>query len=400
MKKNPQLKTLVPSATLALNQKAKMMQSQGMKVYNFTAGEPDFPTPKRICDAAKDAMDKGYTKYTPAAGISQLRQAIANKYTRECKRDHQASHVMVSNGGKQVLFNLFFSFLAPEDEVILFAPYWVSYKSLVEMCGGKAIVIDTQPAHYFVPSIDQIKSKISDRTRFIVVNSPCNPTGSVYPKSFLDDLSMLLKDHPNLICVSDDMYENFVFDPCSFDSLARNNRLNLDQLVIVNGVSKSFSMTGWRIGYAVANKEIIDMMTQVQSQSTSNASSISQWAALEAIEGSNPQEQLAMKNIFQKRRDLIYKKIKEIPSLSCLLPDGAFYLFVDFRKVLERVQGNNWSDIELAQYFLEEYQVAMVPGSAFGSPGFMRLSYGLSDEDIVNGVDRLHEGLKSLESLS
>ncbi|MEZ4704167.1 MAG: pyridoxal phosphate-dependent aminotransferase [Bdellovibrionota bacterium] len=395
MKKNPFVQQLAPSATLALNQKTKSIQESGVKVFNFTAGEPDFPTPDRICKAAQVAMEKGYTKYTPSSGIAPLRQAIAKKYSTQFNRDYDINEIIVSNGGKQVLFNLFFSFLCPEDEVIIFAPYWVSYKSLVEMCGGKAVVLETQKENGFLPDLNQVEAAITSRTRFVVLNSPSNPTGAVYPKAFLQEFGKLLKRFPDVKVISDDMYEHFVFDQKTFYSIGYDGSLDKDQLILVNGVSKSYSMTGWRIGYALGSKEVISTLSKVQSQSTSNPCSISQWAALEAIEHSSQAEIQGMRDTFETRRNLICNELEPISEVSFYRPEGAFYLFLDCRDFLSKLS-RSWSDVDLAEYVLNTQHVAMVPGSAFGAPGFMRLSYGVSEQDIKDGVASLQKALKTL----
>jgi len=388
---NRSLQDIQPSATLALNQKAKAMQVAGRKIFNFTAGEPDGDTPLPIQEAAIHAIKSGYTRYTNTAGIVELREAITIKAKRIYNRDYHADDVLVCNGGKQAIYNALYTLLNPEDEVIILTPAWVSYQAIVGLLGAKVVNVHAGIENAFVPNIEDIKAAITARTKLIILNSPCNPTGATYTQSFIDELMVLLNEHSHVSIMTDDIYEHYVFDH-DFVSIASHPDCDQNRLIIINGVSKSHAMTGWRIGYVLANPHLVKIMKSVQSQMTSNACSISQHAALKAIQSEEAQGSV-FKEAFAQRRDMIYACLSKIDGIDVLKPQGAFYIFPNFSKVLITAGSLPKDDVALSHFILEEEGVAMVPGSAFGAPGYMRLSYGLPNKDIQEGIEKLKSGL-------
>ena len=396
---NKLLNNLEPSSTLQLNQLAKSMVAGGKSVINLTAGEPDFNTPERILIAAQKAMKEGKTKYTHAAGIPELRTCISRYIKKMYNRDYTADEVIVSNGGKHSIFNFFLTLLNPGDEVIIPAPYWVSYKSMVEMVGGVAVTVPSGIEKNFEPDLMAIESKISPKTKLLIINSPNNPSGAVFSKKFFDDLENLLQRHSHVFVMTDDIYEKFVYDKIPFYSIGMSPKISKERLIIVGGVSKTYSMTGWRIGYAVGPKNIISVMSNVQSQTTSNPSSISQWAALEAMEGTTDMELSNFLELFQKRRDLAFESLSKLEGVRCVKPKGAFYIFPKLDQFMGKktVDGKTIeSDDDLSYYLLEQKGIASVPGSAFGLPGHIRLSFVVSFDTWSEGVKRLEKGLSEL----
>lgn len=396
---NKLLNNLEPSSTLQLNQLAKSMVAQGKSVINFTAGEPDFNTPDRIIEAAYKAMKEGKTKYTHTSGIPELRTAIAQYTNQTYNRDYTIDEIVVTNGGKQAIFNLCFTLLNPGDEVIIPAPYWVSYESIVEMIGAHPVIVSSGIEKNFEPDLAAIEAKVSPKTKLLIINSPNNPSGAVFSKKFFHELEGFLTRHTHVTVVTDDIYEKFVYDNEPFYSIAMSPKIAKDRLIIVGGVSKTYSMTGWRIGYAIGPKKIISVMSNVQSQTTSNASSISQWAALEALQGSTDTEIGSFLKLFQERRDLAFVSISKIPDVECVKPNGAFYIFPRFDKYLNKTTPAGKkivTDDDLSYYLLQDYGVASVPGGAFGMPGYLRLSFVVSTETWNEGIRRLEAGLKSL----
>lgn len=397
---NKLLHNLEPSSTLQLNQLAKSMVAQGKSVINLTAGEPDFNTPDRIMEAAYKAMKEGKTKYTHTAGIPELRTAIAQYINHTYNRDYSIEEIVVTNGGKQAIFNFCFSLLNAGDEVIIPAPYWVSYKSIVEMVGAVPVVVASGIEKNFEPDLSAIESKINSKTKVLIINSPNNPSGAIFSSKFFQQLEAMLIRHPNLMVVTDDIYEKFVYDNQSFYSIGMSSKITKDRLVIIGGVSKTYSMTGWRIGYAVGPKSLISVMSNVQSQTTSNASSISQWGALEALVGATDTEIGSFLTLFQKRRDLAYQTLANVTGVECAKPNGAFYIFPKIDQFLNKTSPAGKkivTDDDLSYYLLEEYGVASVPGGAFGMPGYIRLSFVVSQETWNEGVRRLEIGLKQLK---
>lgn len=398
MRLSKKIQTLQPSATLALNQKARAMKEAGKSIINLTTGEPDLITPERIRKAAIRAIDRGETKYTPTSGIAELKKAIVRKMDAEYGRKYALNQVIVSVGAKQSLFNVCLAILDPGDEAIVLAPYWTSYTEIVSFAGGKPVVVDCEERNGFCPEIGLIQKAVTNKTRAIFLNSPNNPTGAVLPRSLLCELAKFVANHPEICVVTDDIYERFLFGGRKFESIGMESALSPEQLVIVNGVSKTYAMTGWRIGYAVGPKHLIESMDALQSQSTSNPSSIAQWAAVEAMEG-DQSDVAAMCRTFEDRRNRLLNWLKEIPGLSCQKPEGAFYVFPNLSAFVGKKTPKGatlGNDLDLAAYLLEESGVATVPGSVFGAEGFLRITYSAALADLEEGARRLARGLKEL----
>lgn len=399
MKINPLVEKLQPSATLALNQKAKALAAQGNSIVNLTVGEPDFPTPERIRNAAKKAIDGGETYYTATSGILPLREAIARIASARYGRTWTSKNVTVSNGAKQSLFNLFYTLLRPQDEVVFFSPYWVSYSDIVLMVGGTPIVVETKLEKGFQPNISDLERSITSKTKIILLNSPSNPTGVAYTGDFLSALGNFLKKHPHILVVTDDIYGQLVFDGKPFLSIGMQDSIPQENLLIVDGVSKSYAMTGWRIGWTISSEKIALLMDNVQSQTTSNASSISQWAALEAVTGEQHDVSL-MRQAFESRRNMLDEQISKHLPVRYVKPHGAFYFFLSCdvaigKRTPKGKQIEN--DVDFCMFMLEDCGVALVPGSAFGAPGYMRLSFGLSEDQLQEGIKRMERGFGLLK---
>lgn len=401
MRLNQYVADVKPSATMALNQKAKAMAKEGRSIINLTVGEPDFPTPKNIAQAGIHAIEQGETHYTAASGIPELREAVQKWAQIEYGRKYNLSQVLITSGAKQALFNLCFSTLNPGDEVIVIAPYWVSYADMASMMGAHPIVVKAEEKNGFVPKIEDVQKVVTAKTRLLFLNSPSNPTGALYDEAFIAAVAKLAQKWPELLVVTDDIYAKLIYDGQKFLSIGMLTHMPSDQLLIISGVSKTYSMTGWRIGFALGPKAIISAMSTVQSQSTSNPSSISQWAALEAITGEQ-KSVIAMQRAFKERRDFIWEKIDQIPQVSCVKPQGAFYLFPNIQSYLKSKNSKKVeikTDIDLASFLLENWEVAVVPGTAFGSPGFLRLSFGTSKENLIEGIIRMKKAFQNLQSL-
>ena len=385
-----------PSVTLAIAAKAGKLRSAGIDVINFSAGEPDFDTPERIKAAAVEALKKGMTKYTDVKGIESLRQAITQKYQREYGLSYQISQVLVSCGAKHSLYNLFQAVINPGDEVLIPAPYWVSYADMALLAGGVPKIIQSSEATGFRIEAQQLTDALSRRARVFVLNSPSNPTGATYDKSELVAIAQVLDKH-NCLIIVDDIYEKIVYDGFEVHNLVALAPSLRDRIVIVNGVSKTYAMTGWRIGYALGSADVIDAAGKIQSQSTSNATSIAQAAALEAVGG--PQDEVAMMvGEFQKRRNVIVERLNAISGVQCLKPQGAFYVFPNVAAFIGKtVNGKKLaSPCDIAGYLLEEAKVAAVPGEDFGSTAHIRLSYATSLENIEEGCRRLRDALAKI----
>ncbi len=387
---------LKPSPTLAVDAKAKALKAQGADIINLSAGEPDFDTPQHIKDAAIKAIQDGFTKYTPVAGIVELREAVTNKLKRDYGVDYALDEIVVSTGGKQGLYNCFQAIIDPGHEVIIPVPYWVSYPAMVELAGGSPVFLSSRPDKNFDLDLDELASLINEKTRAIIINSPSNPTGAVYSEDTLKSLAQMALDKGFYI-ITDDIYDEIRFDgkgpenPVSVMPEARNH------VIVANGVSKTYSMTGWRIGYLAGPKPVIKAATKIQSQSTSNPNSIAQKAAQEALSG--PQDCVKqMVSAFKERRDFIVERLNTIQGIKCNVPQGAFYVFPDvssyFGKSAEgfEIKGS----LELADYLLENAKVACVPGIAFGDDRFIRLSYATDKAQIEEGLNRLEEALGKL----
>lgn len=390
-----------PSLTLEITSKVKELIAQGKDIIGFGAGEPDFDTPDNIKNAAIQSIKEGFTKYTAVGGIPELKKAIINKYEKEYHLSYNIKEVIVSCGGKQVLFNLFFAILNPGDEVIIFSPYWVSYLDIVQFAEGKPIVIQTKYEEQFLPDIQSIKKALNSKTKAIILNSPSNPTGVFYNENILKEIANLLVDYPNVIIVTDDIYEKLLYDNLKFTNILLQNPELKNRTVIVNGVSKTYSMTGWRIGYGLGPEEIINAMDTIQGQSTSNPTSISQKAALEAIIGDQSAIEL-FKKTFEERRNLIFRMLSSIPKVKVFKPQGAFYIFPDLSEIfqlesfLKQKKPNESNSIAFTRILLERENVAVVPGIAFGNDDCIRLSYASSEEHIRKGVERIGNFIYSL----
>lgn len=390
-------KNLKPSPTLAINAKAKSMQAQGIKVISFGAGEPDFDTPENIKRAAIKSIEEGFTKYTPVGGIDELKDAIIYKFKRDNGLTYKRSEIIVSCGGKHSFYNLAQAFFDEGDEVIIPSPYWVSYPQMVLLAGAKPVILETKEENDFKLIPEDLEKIINNRTKALVLNSPCNPTGSAYSKSELEKIAEIAISK-NIFVISDEIYEKIVYDGFEFKSIASLNEEIKKRTIIVHGVAKTYAMTGWRIGYTAGPEEIITAMNNIQSQSTSNPTSISQKASIEALLG--PQEEVnKMVSAFQNRRNYIVDRLNEIPGVSCYKPIGAFYVFPNFSSYFGRsFKGKKINDsTELADFLLEEAKVAVVPGIEFGADPYERLSYATSMQEIEEGLNRIEEALKRLD---
>ncbi len=375
-----------PSATLSITSKAKAMKGEGIDVINFGAGEPDFDTPDYIKEAAKVAIDQGKTKYTISIGTLKLREAICKKLADFNNLEYKPEDIVVSNGAKHSLYNIFQAICNKDDEVIIISPYWVSYVEMVAVAGAKPVIVDAFACDGFKVKLDSLAAALTDKTKAIIINSPLNPTGCVYTKEELKGIFDLLNGK-DIRIISDEIYERLMYDNLECASIASLSQESKDATIIVNGVSKTYSMTGWRIGYiASTDRALTKAIKNLQDHSSSNPSSISQEAALAALtkEDSSIGE---MKKEFEKRRDYMAKRIEAIDKISCVKPEGAFYCFVDVSEV-------NKNTLELADKLLDDVKVAVVPGEGFGAPGFIRLSFATSMENIKEGLDRIEKWLK------
>jgi len=383
--------SISPSVTLAISAKAKQMKADGIDVVGFGAGEPDFDTPEHIKNAAKKALDEGFTKYTPASGMPELKKAICKKFKTDNNLDYSPDEVLVSCGAKHSIFNAILALCNEADEVILLSPYWVSYPEMIKVAGAKSVILDTTQESSFKITPQQLQEAITPKTKILILNSPSNPTGMVYSKEELVAISKVLVEK-GIFCISDEIYEKIIYDGQEHISIASLGPEIKRLTIVINGVSKSYSMTGWRIGYAAGPKEIIKAMSNLQSHSTSNPTSISQKASLAALEG--PQEPLYdMVAEFTKRRDYIIKRLNSIEGISCLKPQGAFYVFADVSKIIGKTFKEQMikDSASLADILLEEVNVAVVPGGDFGAGKYIRLSYATSMENITKGLDRIKE---------
>ncbi|MFE0503107.1 pyridoxal phosphate-dependent aminotransferase [Peribacillus butanolivorans] len=391
MKLANRVQALTPSSTLAITAKAKELKAQGLDIIGLGAGEPDYNTPKHIIDAAVQSMNEGQTKYTPSAGLPKLKVAIAAKLKRDQGLDYKPSEIIVGSGAKHALYTLFQAILDEEDEVIVPIPYWVSYPEQIKLADGKPVyVVGTEENQYKITK-EQLEQAITEKTKAVIINSPSNPTGMLYSREELAAIGEVCLAHDILI-VSDEIYEKLVYGNASHTSIAEISPELKKQTIIINGVSKSHSMTGWRIGYAVGDEAIIKAMTNLSSHSTSNPTTTAQYGAIAAYEGSqDPVEE--MRQAFEGRLNTIYDKLVEIPGVSCIKPQGAFYLFPNVKRAVELTGYSNVDDFTTA--LLEEAQVAVIPGSGFGAPDNIRLSYATSLELLEAAVERIHSFVKS-----
>ncbi|WP_421787677.1 pyridoxal phosphate-dependent aminotransferase [Hyphobacterium sp.] len=380
-----------PSATLAVTQKARELRDKGVDVISLGAGEPDFDTPDHIKQAAIEAIRAGKTKYTPVDGIPELKDAIAHKFKRENQLDYSAEQISVAPGGKPIIYNALVATLNPGDEVVFPAPYWVSYPEMVRLCGGEPRPIPASIGTGFKITAEQLEKAITPRTKWLIFNSPSNPTGAGYTRDEIQALTAVLMRHPHVMIMTDDMYEHIVYGDFTFSTVAQVNPDLYGRTLTTNGVSKAFSMTGWRIGYAGGPKALIASMRKVMSQTTSNACSISQWAAVAALNG--PLDFLGERNAaFLRRRDKMLEDIAACQGLSAPTPEGAFYIFADCAAWIGRATAKGAkleNDVDVCNALLEEEAVAAVPGAAFGgSPGF-RISYATDDVALIEAGKRL-----------
>ena len=387
------LKRIKPSPTIAVTSKAREMRAAGKDVIGLGAGEPDFDTPDNIKDAAIEAIKRGETKYTAVDGTPKLKKAIQGKFTRENNLSYELDQISVGTGGKQVLYNVFMATLNPGDEVIIPAPYWVSYPDMVLLAGGKPKIVKCSEKNEFKITPDELKKAIGKKTKWLIINSPSNPTGSCYTKSEIEELSKILIKNKNVYILSDDIYEHITYDDFKFFTIAQIKALK-DRTLTMNGVSKSYSMTGWRIGYGAGPKDIIKAVAKIQSQSTTNPSSISQAAAVEALNGT--QDFIKTRSdSFKERRDYVVETLNSINGLSCLKPSGAFYVFPNCKKLLGK-KTKLKTDKEFVEKLLEKAEVAVVQGSAFGLDGYFRISYATSMENLKKALDRIKSFCESL----
>mgnify|MGYP003290393828 CR=1 FL=1 len=387
--------SITPSSTLAISAKAKEMKLGGLDVVSFGAGEPDFDTPEHIKQAAIQAILGGETKYTPASGTMDLKKAVVRKFERENGLSYAPENIVVSNGAKHSLVNAFMAILNPGDEVIIPAPFWVSYPEMVKIADGKPVIVNTTEENGFKLTKDELLAAITDKTKAFVLNSPSNPTGMVYTKEELEEIKEIAVKN-NIYVISDEIYEHLIYDGehISIASLGEDIK---DLTIIVNGVSKTYAMTGWRIGYTASNAALAKVMSNIQSHATSNPNSIAQAASVAALDG--PTDEIAkMKKAFSERRDYMVKRINEMNGVSALLPEGAFYVMMNisslFGKTISGVKINSSDDFAFA--FLEGEKVAVVPGSGFGADEYVRWSYATSMENIKKGLDRLEKCLSEI----
>lgn len=384
-------KNLTPSPTLAVTARAAELKAAGKNIIALGAGEPDFDTPAHIQKAAIEAITHGETKYTAVDGTPALKQAVVNKLKRDNGIDYATNQILISCGGKHSFYNLCQAMLDSGDEVIVPAPFWVSYPPMIELTDARAVILSAGMGQDFKLTPSQLENAINDKTRMVILNSPSNPTGAVYSEKELRALADVLVKHPDILIVSDDIYEAIVWDTKPFTNILTVAPELYDQTMIINGVSKAYSMTGWRIGYSAGPADLIKAMKTIQSQSTSNPSSVSQAASVAALDGDQSCI-TEMLTEFKKRHDKVLPLLKKLPGVKCNPAQGAFYLFPDFSDAITATEGIT-DDISMGEYLLEQAGVALVPGSAFGAPGFMRLSYATSMENLENALERLKKAL-------
>ncbi len=391
VKQSERVKRVKPSPTLAITARAAELRAAGKDILGLGVGEPDFDTPEHIKSAAIDAIHRGETRYTAVDGTPALKQAIINKFSRDNKLDYKAEQILVSSGGKQSFYNLCQAMLDSGDEVIIPAPYWVSYPDMVLLADATPVIVLAGSQQGFKLSPEQLDQAISKNTRLFVINSPSNPTGVAYSRKELEALGEVLRHYPDVMIATDDMYEHILWMDEPFSNILMACPDLYDRTIVLNGVSKAYAMTGWRIGYAAGPAELIKNMKKVQSQSTSNPCSISQAAALAALDG----DQSCIDNMmvaFKERHEYLVNALNQIPGFNCLHGDGTFYAFPDVSEVIARTKGVN-NDLDLAEYLLNEAEVAIVPGSAFGAENYIRLSFATSLEVLQEAIARISKAL-------
>lgn len=397
MKLSQRIGRVGASPTLAISAQAKALRAQGRDVIGFGAGEPDFDTPEAIKAAAERALAEGKTKYSPPAGEVPLRQALAERYRQRFGLDYGTDQIFVSNGAKHTLFNLFSAILDPGDEVLIVAPYWVSYPAQVLLADGRPVVVQGRAVDHFCPRIADLDKAVSARTRALVLNSPGNPTGAVWTLAQLKALGDWLGDHPDIIGIYDGIYAELIYEGGVYHELAAVSDGLAEQVVCVNGVSKSFAMTGWRIGWAAGPERLIKAAAKFQSQTTSGPNTIAQWAALAAL-SLDDGVVASMRETYDQRRTLMCERLEAIPHLALSRPQGAFYAFADLSAYIggQTASGAIDGDLDLATYLLDQVGVAVVPGSAFGAPGYARLTYACDEATIRGGVERIADALAAV----
>ncbi len=393
------LKLIKPSMTVGINIKAKAMKDEGKDVIVLAAGEPDFNTPKNIRDAAYKAMEEGKTKYVPGKGTPELQKVIQKKFREDNNIDYNLDEIICGVGGKHIIYNAMMATINPGDQVIITAPFWVSYPDIVMLAEGTPVIVECPENQNFKIKPEQLEKNITAKTKWLMLNSPSNPTGAVYSKQELKDLAQVLIKHPNVLIMCDDIYEKIIYDDVEFYTLASVEPLLKNRCLTLNGVSKSYCMTGWRLGYCGAPKEIIAAMNKIQSQSNTSTSSITMAAAVEAISG--PQDFIKdHNNKFLKRRDLVVNKLNEIEGIKCAKPEGAFYVYPNCHGILGKVTPNGnkiSSDEDFITYLLEDQGVAGVHGSAFGLSPYFRLSYATSDDILEDACARIQLACSKLK---
>ena len=392
------LNRIKPSATMVITAKATQLKREGKKVIGLSSGEPDFDTPQHVKQAAIDAINSGYTKYTNIEGIPELRQSIVEKFKKDNDLNYDVSNVIVGTGGKQILFNALMSSLNKDDEVIIPAPYWVSYPDMTLLAGGKPIFVDCSSETNFKLTGEALDKVITKNSKWLILNSPSNPTGSCYSISGLEEIANVVRKHENLYVMTDDIYEYIVYDNFNFYTLAQVAPDLKDRILTVNGVSKSYCMTGWRIGYAAGPSLLIKAMIKIQGQSTSNPSSISQYAALAGISGSKEFLDPCL-NAFDERRHFVVDKLNSIKGISCILPEGAFYAYPNVSGLIGKKTFNGNilnNDAEIVEWLLEAAEVAAVPGVAFGLEPYFRVSYATSLEVLKEAMNRIEKAVLTL----
>jgi len=392
------LKRIKPSPTIAVTQKAKELKASGKDIIGLGAGEPDFDTPENIKQAAIKAINDGDTKYTAVDGTPALKNAIIKKFKRENNLDYKLDQITVGTGGKQVIYNAMMATLNNGDEVVIPAPYWVSYPDIVLLAGGTPVILECNEKQEFKIRPSDLEKSITKKTKWIILNSPSNPTGACYAEKDIKEIGKILEKHPHVFILSDDIYEHVTYENFKFFTIAQIDSLK-DRVLTMNGVSKAYSMTGWRIGYAAGPKDIIKAIAKIQSQSTTNPSSISQAAAVEALNGTQSFIQERSKS-FQERRDFVVKELNAIDGINCLKPDGAFYVFPSCKKLIGKKDNKGReikNDTDFVQSLLENNGIAVVQGSAFGLEGFFRISYATSMENLKKALEKISIFCKSLK---
>ena len=393
------IKRIKPSATMAVTQQARELKSQGKDIIGLGAGEPDFDTPEHIKNAAITAINNGDTKYTPVDGTPELKSAIKDKFKRDNNLEYNLDEISVGTGGKQIIFNAFAVTLDKGDDVLIPAPYWVTYPDVVNYFNAQTIFIECSESNNFKITPEQLDESITPSTKWFILNSPSNPTGACYTEKELKDISDILEKNPHVNILTDDLYEHLIYDSTDFYTIAEVNPNLKDRVLTLNGVSKAYAMTGWRIGYAGGNKDLIKAMGKLQSQSTSNPTSISQAAAVEALNGDH--SFISERNlVFKNRRDQLLESLNDMKGITCNTPNGAFYVFPSCKKIIGKktkdgTEINNDEDFTSA--LLKHAGVAVVQGSAFGLEGYFRISYATSDENLTNACDRISKFCCELE---